>query len=99
MKLFNREQIVNGKKYRTETASVVADNVYWDGHNFERSGTNTWLLKTPRGNFFLQHQTCWQGERDYIQPVTLEQAKEWYERLSEHSMEYAEAFGQDCEEA
>ncbi len=81
MKLFNRTQIVNGKKYRTETASVVADDVYWDGHNFERSDRNTWLLKTPQGAFFLQHQTCWQGERDSIEPVTLEQAKEWYERL------------------
>jgi len=99
MKPLNMNEIVNGKRYRTSTALLIAGNDYWDGHNFERGGTNTFLLRTPRGNYFLQHQTQWQGQQDRIEPVTVEEAKEWYERLTEHRAEYAEAFGEEAEEA
>ena len=37
------KQVVDGKVYDTETAQVVASDEYWDGHNFERRGTNTHL--------------------------------------------------------
>ena len=30
------EQIVNGLKYDTEKADLVASNEYWDGHNWDR---------------------------------------------------------------
>ena len=99
MKLFMMNEIVNGKRYQTKTATLIAGDNYWDGHNFERGGTNCFLLKTPKGNFFLQHQTQWQGDRDSIEPVTESEAKEWYEHLSERSLSYKDAFGEDCEEA
>ncbi len=93
------EQIINGKTYDTETAVEVASNRYWDGSNWERSGRNTFLYKTKKGNFFLHHTTRWQGERDRIEPVDIEEAKKHYEQLSEQSMSYEEAFGVEPEEA
>jgi len=92
-------QIVDGKVYDTEKAELVAHDRYWDGHNWDRRGRNTYLYKTKKENFFLHHTTRWQGERDYIEPVDKEEAKFWYEKLPEHEMEYEEAFGEVPEEA
>lgn len=92
-------QVVNGKLYDTEKAQLVAHDRYWDGHNWDRHGRNTYLYKTAKGNFFLHHTTLWQGERDYIEPVSKEEAKYWYEQLPEHELEYEEAFGEAPEEA
>lgn len=93
------KQIVGGRLYDTEKAQLVAHNRYWDGSNFERHGRNTFLYKTVKGNFFLYHTTLWQGERDYIEPVSIEEAKEHYEQLPEHELEYEDAFGEPPEEA
>ena len=93
------QQIVNGKSYDTETASLVASDEYWDGHNWERHGRNTHLYKTKKGAFFIAISTMWQGELDHIQPITLEEAKEQYEQLQEHILSYGETFGEDPEEA
>ena len=64
------EQIVNGLKYDTEKADLVASNEYWDGHNWDRDGRNTYLYKTENGRYFLLHTSRWEGERDRIEPVT-----------------------------
>lgn len=94
-------RIVGGKRYNTETATLIAHNVYWDGHNFERGGRNCWLYRTPRGAYFTVTGTFWQGERDTLEPVTEAEARELYEgRLSEHEVSYQEAFpGVTVEEA
>ena len=34
-------RIVDRKRYSTETATLIADDEYWDGHNWERRGRNT----------------------------------------------------------
>lgn len=93
------KQIIEGKLYNTETASLVASDRYWDGHNYERRGRNIYLYKTKKGNFFVYHTTLWQGELDSIEAISLEEAKGYYETLTEHGMEYKEAFGEDPEEA
>jgi hypothetical protein len=92
-------QVVNGKLYDTEKAQLVAHDRYWDGHNWDRQGRNTYLYKTAKGNYFLCHTTLWQGERDYIEPVSEQEARYWYEQLPEHELEYEEAFGEAPEEA
>lgn len=92
-------RIINGKVYDTETADLVASDRYWDGHNFERHGRNTYLYKTKKGNFFLHRTTLWQGELDTIEPVTVEEAKYWYEQLPKQEMDYGQAFGVRPEEA
>ena len=93
------EQIVNGLKYDTDAAARVASNEYWDGHNWDRDGRNTYLYKTPNGRFFLLHTSRWEGERDHIEPVSPDEARQYYEDLPEHEMTYAEAFGEEPEDA
>lgn len=88
----NMVQIVNGKRYRTDTATLLASDAFFDGHNWERKGRNWFLFRTPAGNYFLQLQTQWQGERDSIEVLTKEGAIGWYERLPEHEMEAEDAF-------
>ncbi|MEP0806736.1 MAG: hypothetical protein HRF47_14740 [Chloroflexota bacterium] len=93
------KQVIDGKLYDTEKAEVVASDRFWDGSNWERHGRNTYLYKTKRGNFFAYHTTQWQGERNYIEALTIEQAKELYERLPEQDMDFEAAFGVPPEEA
>ena len=93
------EQIVNGLKYDTDAAARVASNEYWDGHNWDRNGRNTYLYKTENGRYFLLHTSRWDGERDHIEPVSLDEARQYYEDLPEHDMPYAEAFGEEPEDA
>ena len=93
------EQIINGLKYDTETAALVASDRWWDGNNYERNGRNTYLYRTKAGRFFLHHTTLWQGERDHIEPVSPDEARQYYEDLPEHDMPYAEAFGEEPEAA
>ncbi len=64
------KKIVGGKVYNTETAKIVAHNNFWDGNNWERNGTNCFLYKTKKGNFFTLDLTMWQGERDNIKPLS-----------------------------
>jgi hypothetical protein len=94
-------RIVDQKRYSVKTATLVAGDDFWDGHNWERSGRQCFLYKTPKGAFFTVNLTQWQGERDTLQPVTLEEAIELYEgNLTEHYLTYAEAFpGVKVEEA
>jgi len=82
-----------GKRYDTETATLIADDVYWDGHNFERGGRNTWLYRTAKGSYFTVTATQWEGERDELTPVSVAEALDLYEEaLPEHVVPYAKAF-------
>ena len=93
------EQIINGLKYDTKAAVLLASDRWWDGHNWDRDGRNTYLYRTKACRFFLHRTSNWQGERDHIEPVGLEEAKQYYEELTEHEMSYEEAFGVEPEEA
>lgn len=89
----NMTRIVNRKKYSTKTATLLAGDDYWDGHNHERRGRNTFLYRTPNGAYFTVTVTMWQGEQDTLEPVSLEDAIALYEEsLSEHYVNYADAF-------
>lgn len=89
----NMSRIVGQKKYDVKTATLIADDVFWDGHNFERSGRNEFLYRTPNGNYFTVTLTQWQGERDTLLPISEAEAVELFEEsLTEHYVKYAEAF-------
>ena len=94
-------KIVDRKRYSVKTAELVASDAYWDGHNFERRGRNTFLYKTTRGSFFTVTLTQWQGEQDDLTPITQDEAIGLYEgRLSVHEIDYLEAFpGVEVEDA
>jgi len=85
-------EVIDRKRYDTNKADVIAGNDWWDGHNFERSGRQMFLFRTKRGSYFLQHLTQWQGERDRIEPVSLEDAAKAWEELTEHRMSFEMAF-------
>ena len=86
-------RIVNQKRYSVNEATLIASDAYWDGHNFERSGRNTFLYRTKNGRYFTVNLTCWQGERDTLIPVTQDEAIEYFENsLPEHEVDYSEAF-------
>ncbi len=87
------KRVINGKLYSVETATLLADNEYWDGHNWERQGRNSFLYKTPNGRYFMVHLTQWEGQADTIETLELEEAKAEYELFGEHRVEYEEAFG------
>lgn len=93
------KQVIDGKVYDTETATIIASDRYWDGSNWERHGRNTYLYKTQKGNFFAYHTTQWQGEMNSIEALTVDEAKTLYERLPEADVDYEEAFGEKPEEA
>jgi hypothetical protein len=89
----NFERIVNGKRYSVATATLLADNTFWDGHNHERQGRNTFLYRTPNGAYFTVNLTMWQGEADTLNPISESEAIELYETgLSEHHVSYELAF-------
>ena len=83
---------IDGWFYDTDTATLIAHNSYWDGSSWFRSGRNSYLYKSPEGNFFLYHTTMWEGERDYIQPVDLQLAKYCYQVLPIKEMDYKTSF-------
>lgn len=87
------EKIIDRKRYNTETAILIASDVYWDGHNWERRGRNTFLYKRPNGAFFTVTLTQWQGEQDSLTPIDEGEAVELYEGpLTEHEVTYQDAF-------
>lgn len=89
----NMTRIVGQKKYSTRTATLVADDAFWDGHNWERQGRNTFLYKTLKGAFFQVMLTRLQGERDTLIPLTQEEAISLYEtNCTEHHVSYQTAF-------
>ncbi len=95
MNLGRLEAVIEGKRYDTDTATLLADDVVWDGHNFERNGRNTWLLKSPKGQYFFACRSMWQGEVDHIELCSRDDARAFFEvqRNNQH-VEYADAFGE-----
>ena len=100
MQLGNMSKIVGGRRYSTKTATVIASNEYWDGQNSDCNGRNTYLLRTPNGNYFTAMISMWEDERSGLDPISEDEAIELYEELSEHEREYEDAFpDQKIEEA
>ena len=84
--------IVDGKRYRTEGADLLASDVYSDGTSTERVGRNTFLFRTDKGNYFMQHQTTWVREQDCLTPLARDEAFQVFTELSIKMMDYEEAF-------
>ena len=96
MKPIEMQAVIEGKRYNTQTAILIADNGWWDGHNHERHGRNSFLYRTPRGAYFFMHRTCWEGENDRIETCSPDEAASFYESVQAHEdcvyLPYAEAF-------
>lgn len=92
MKPIEMETVVNRKRYSTKTATLLAGDDFWDGHNHERHGRNSFLYRTLKGSYFLLNRTCWQGERDNIEPVDFDYAYSLYEKMEEKRVSLEAAF-------
>ena len=87
-------KVIDGYRYNTETSTLIASDAYWDGHNHERSGRNTFLYRTKKGAFFAVHQSFWVGEQTRVEPLDDLEAQALYENaLSEHELGWEQVFG------
>lgn len=89
----NFSQIIDKKRYSTKTATLLAGDDYWDGHNYERSGRQRFLYRTPKGAYFVVTLSQWKGEQDALTPINQDKAIDLYESsLTEHCVDYEDAF-------
>ena len=73
--------VVGGKRYCTDEATLIAHDEYWNGYSCEQGGRNTFLFRTPKGNFFAQYQTLLAGEINRIVPLDTSEAIALYQSL------------------
>lgn len=86
-------RVVNRVRYDVSKATLIASDCYWDGHNFERNGRNTFLYRTSNGRYFTVNLTQWQGEEDTLIPVSLEDAIDMFTyHLREHVDSFEKVF-------
>jgi hypothetical protein len=85
-------QFTYGELYDTDKARLVAHSPWVMGRKIS-------LHVTDSGKFFACYWTQWDGERDIIEPLTVEEAKGLYERMPFVDMAYVDAFGTPPPEA
>jgi len=89
---------VNGKKFDTEKAELVASSKmpYRDaGYDM---GTGRWrkLYRTKKGNWIFVYVSCWQGSRNYAELISEEEAQKFI--LEYGDEEAIKKYCQDVEE-
>jgi hypothetical protein len=100
MRPIKMKQIIGRTVYDTERATLLAGNDYWDGHNFERDGTNTYLYRGFNGRYFAVYLTQWEDRSDTIKLLSQSEALDMYEDLRETRADFDVAFpGVKLEEA
>lgn len=93
MKPLDTQRVIGGKRYSTTTATLLAGDDYWDGHNWERHGTNLFLFRTPKGAYFTQTRSQWEGADDgALEPITQDEAQTLFDDLREKRVEWEDAF-------
>jgi hypothetical protein len=88
----NMTRVVAGKRYRTDTATLLAHDEYWNGHAYEQDGRNTFLFRTPNGSFFAQYQTLLPIVTGKIVPLDKNEAMSLYHSLYRKEVPFAVAF-------
>jgi hypothetical protein len=84
--------VVDGKRYRTDTATLLAHDEYWNGHTYEQNGRNTFLFRTRNGNYFAQHQTLLPVITAEIVPLDESGAMTLYHSLYRKEVPFVVAF-------
>jgi len=88
----NMTLVVAGKRYRTDTATLLAHDEYWNGHAYEQDDHNTFLFRTPNGSFFAQYQTLLPVITGKIVPLDRDEAMSLYHSLYKKEVPFAVAF-------
>jgi hypothetical protein len=117
--------VVEGKRYRTAAATLLASGPAWDerlgdefrrllevrvggldlsavvtGRGWGRLGWQAFLFRTPKGNYFVQLQSTWPGERDRLFPLSRDEAMRLHGELPEKRVSFEQAFpGVEIEDA
>lgn len=86
------KRVINKKVYDTETATRIATNDFSDGTNQFNCGRTADLYRTKKGNYFIVHETHWQGESDSLRPLSQDEAIEEYENMFEQREEFEDSF-------
>ena len=83
------KKIINGKKYDTETATLLTETYKEFNGNFAQK----WFYRKKTGEFFYEHHSTGIYGSSGITPITNEEAKELLqEELS--ADEYEQIFGE-----
>ena len=78
-------KVINGKRYDTEKSEMIAGDDWWDGHNHERGGTQCFLYRTKKGNFFFQHMSQWQNSAGiWLEPCSKDEAISFWQDCDRH---------------
>ena len=85
------ERIIEGMRYDTATAKLLADDEFSDGTNRLTRGRARALYLTDKGRYFVTTKTQWQGERDTVEPIEAEEARRTFEGMPNQHETYAEA--------
>jgi hypothetical protein len=108
------EQIIEGKRYNTDTATLIAhDRINWEGKTdrrvtgafmyrgpaLERRGKKRYLYRSFKGSFFIHHTSRWPAEKERLEPLTRDQAQDLYGYLPVQLLNWEETFGETFEEA
>lgn len=88
----NMEVVINGKRYHTEGATLIARGINWEGHSYIKHGKHHFLFRTPKGNYFTQHQFDQEGVRDWLEPMLEGEARLLYQLLPERLIPFSLAF-------
>ena len=92
------ERIIEGMRYDTATAKLLADDEFSDGTNRLTRGRARALYLTAKGRYFVTTETQWQGERDTVEPFEAEDARREFEAMPNQHQTYFDA-GFSCEDA
>jgi hypothetical protein len=88
------QKTIYGKVYDTEQSVLLARGTFIDGHTSDgrvRNGTKE-LYRSDKGRFFVSNSTQWESKRNYIESISIEGAKKLYNELSEHIVQFNDAF-------
>ena len=85
-------EVIGGKRYRTQGAEMLANDMHCDGRSNERIGRNTFLFRTPKGAYFMLLQSTWPLEHDVISPLARDEALRIFEELPAKSVDFEVAF-------
>lgn len=101
MEIRNLDETLGGRRYRTESATLIARERWPEEETTADGGLATTLLyRTGHGNYFRQIQSHSTIIRDQIEPVTLDEARNEYLAMPIKTVDLPEAFpGLTIEEA
>lgn len=72
------KQVIDGLLYNTETAHTIG-NYYNNKTYSDFDCIDETLYKTKKGRYFIHHDNGVRCGGEYIEPVSVEEAKEWLE--------------------